>query len=509
MHHLFKTSGLFVVLLLCLSAPAHVNGQSTAYQNPYLAKSNWPIYHANTSATASSVNTGPGDIERVQVIDSLTQAGFGRRNAPHNRLQVSPWTVMMEPYPDGTQAVITTPNDGVAKYIIRDDQLESVHFLKLDRRTLDFDWGILMLSDGRGIVTEQKKDRFVIFGDERAGDPTSPLEIKAYIDVSERRYGDLNAHFSIAPDGTLIALTEKNKLIAIDIEARAVVAEFDLPSEGGTSFHNSFPIDKTGRIFLSTQNMMAAIDWHDGAFKLAWTALYDMRGPGCEDVAKTQSRRAEILAVARGKTCTGSGTTPTLLGDPDTGVVVIVDGHSPQNNLIAFWRNAPPATWAAIADPIGRSDKLDVRIAGVLPLPYSTPDGDGFTAENSPAAMRNGVVIAQWAGFRPGPDSPRGVQRVDWNHAKNTLELKWANPAIHFNGVPTIACQQIDKCKVYGMGRYGRNYGYRAVDFDTGEVTSSLSLGTDRDVLDQGNNHAVANDGSIVYSGRFKMVRIK
>ncbi|MEM9233025.1 MAG: hypothetical protein AAGA69_02160 [Pseudomonadota bacterium] len=468
---------------------------------PALADTTWPIYHANTRATASVPGTGPGDVIRAQSVPSLTNS--------RRRPNVSPWTVMGEVYADGSQPVITTPNNGVAKYLIENGMLKPVHFLPLDREILDFDWGIMLLEGGIGVTTEQKRDRFVVFGDEIPGDPYSPLEIKKTIPVDRARYGALTAHMSLAPDGHMIALTDAGKLIAIDLIRGRVIADTDLPSGGGVSFHNSFPIDETGRIYLAAQAMVAAIDWTGGNFSLAWTAVYDMRGPGCENVDNDRPLREEAISVARGQLCTGSGTTPTLLGGPREGVLVLVDGHAPQNNLVAFWRDQPPTDWKPLTDPTGRTATLDRQVAGVFALPYSTPEGQGYTAENSPAAYQYGVVVAQWAGFRPKRRSPKGVQRVDWNPSARRFELRWANPRIHYNGVPTIACQRGRECRTYGMGRYGRDYAYVSLDFETGRETARISLGRDDAILDQGNNHAVAADGSIVYSGRYEMVRVE
>lgn len=488
----------FALLVLCSCAGAQEREAGVpASFVPRLAASTWPVYHGDLGATASSRTRGPGVVRQVQTVDALTARRL-------RRPWVSPWALMAEPYADGSQAVITTPNDGVAKYLIHGDRFEAVDFLDLDRRDRDFDWGIVLLAGHLGVVTERKHNRFVVFGDARPG-PRSPLEVKARIPIDERRYGALTAHHSLAPSGHLIALTSADRLIAVDLRRGAVVASFDLPTGGGFSYHNSFPIDERGRIFLSTQAQMIAVDWDGRRFQTAWTAAYDMRGPGCEGTPPAQSRLRERLAVMRGRPCTGTGTTPTILGARD-GVVVIVDGHAPRNNLVAFWQSAPPPGWR----PVERGGRrLDRQVAGVLALPYSTPQGDGFTAENSPAALGNGVVIAQWAGFRPARDAPRGVQRVDWNPRRRALELAWAAPDVHFNGVPTIACDRGRSCQTYGMGWDRDAYAYTSLDFETGAVTGRVRMAPDRAVLDQGNGHAVAEDGSIVYSGRYSVVRVR
>ena len=470
-----------------------------APRNPFLAASNWSIFHANTYATASAT-TGPGAVETAQVIDALTR--------PLAPVYVSPWTVFGPRYADGSQPVLTTPNNGVAKYLIAGGQLRGVDFLPLERNVTDFDWALLARANGEAVVTERLGNRIVLVGDARPGDPLSPLVVRRRIAVDPAVHGRLLAHHSLAFDGKLIVLTDANRLIAVDLDAGRVVAAFDLPGDSGASFQNSFPIDETGRIFVAAQSLAVAVDWTGSAFRLAWRAPYDMRGPGCENIPPNRPAEEERIAVALGLPCTGTGTTPTLIGSPQSGIFVIVDGHQPRNNLVAFWRGEPPADWAALPDPARPGQFLDRRVAGVLALPYSTPDGEGFTAQNSPAAFGNAVIIAQWAGFNPDATPPTGVQRVDWLPQQRRLSLVWANPSILFNGVPSIGCVA-GVCMTYGAGRYGNRYAYTSLDFATGAETGRVDLGSDDRVLDQGNGHAIADDGSIIYAGKRTLIRVR
>lgn len=471
--------------------------------NPKLAPSNWPVYHANRRATASSAALGPGAVSQAEMVRGLTS----RRIRPP---AVSPWTMIGERYDDGSQPVFTTPADGVGKYIIANGKLEAVDFIDLDRGMFDFDWGMVILEGRLAVVTEQARDRITIIGDAEPGNPHSKLAVKKRITIPEKQYGELAAHISLAPSGHLLALTETGNLLAIDLQRGRVAAVFSSAEEAGYAYHNSFPIDDGGRIYLAAQRQVAAIDWDGRAFKLAWTADYDMRGPGCEDTPVNPSQLSQFRAVSRGETCTGSGTTPTLIGTRENGVFVLVDGHSPRNNLIAFWRDEPPADWQPLDDPTGRSAKLDRRIAGVFPLPYSTPDGAGFTAENSPAVLGSGILVAQWSGFSPKRDSLTGVQRVDWKPRERRFELAWSNPDVMFNGVPLIACKSDGRdCHTYGMGRYGDAYHYVSLDWNTGRESGRVDLGTDDGVLDQGNGNIVADDGSIVLHGKHRLLRIR
>jgi outer membrane protein assembly factor BamB len=484
---------------LAMAAVSPVAAEPTPPRNPALAASTWPIYHADTYATAA--------VRGVRAIMPSASESVG--NLTHRRVgrgTVSPWTVLRAPEANGDQVVLTSPLSGVAKYMIGGGALRPVGHLRLDRNWSDFDWTIAVLADGSAVTTEKKMNRFAIVGD-ATRDPASPLVVLRRIAINADLHGRITSHFSIAYDGTLIALTQTRKLLAVDLRKGEVKASYELPGADSAA-HNSFPIDETGRIYVSAQDALIAIDWTGSAFREAWRAPYDMRGPGCD--ASTRNRRPfrEFMAVARGETCTGSGTTPTLVGSRKDGIVVIVDGHAPRNNLVAFWRGEIPEDWKPLPAPDGSGRLLDRRVAGVLPLPLSTPEGRGFTAENSPAAYGNQIVVAQWAGFSPGADPASGVQRVDWDRAQRRFKLIWANPAVHMNGVPTIGLGSRGPV-VFGMGRAGARYIYSTLDLDTGQPLAQLDLGTSDDVLDQGNNHAIAADGSIIYGGKRNLMRLR
>ncbi len=467
--------------------------------NPNLAQSSWPIYHANNSATASVTNTAVTNPTNFESVVNLTHRRFRAG-------QVSPWTVLRAPGPDGTQVVITNPLNGVGKYRIQNGRLEAVDFLRLDRKLTDIDWGILLLSDGSALVTERIHNRFAVVGDS-GRDPASPLKVLRHLPVDREQYGGLTSHFTMAYDGTIIAYTTKPAIIAIHPADGHILASYATPKEFGTAIHNSFPMDERGRIYLLGQRAMTAVDWNGTSFKLVWTAHYNMRGPGFEHVKEDRRPIFDAVAVAKGKPGTGSGTTPSLIGNAETGIVVVVDGHSPNNNLVAFWRGKIPKNWVPLPDPNKPGSTLDPRVAGVIALPHSTPEGDGHTAENSPAVLGNAIVIAQWAGFKPGPNPPKGVQRVDWNPNKRRFELVWANADVHINGVPSIG-KGPGHPLVFGMGREDANYIYSVIDFRDGKRVRKIDLGESDDVLDQGCSHAIAADGSIIYGGKRRLVRL-
>jgi hypothetical protein len=62
---------------------------------------------------------------------------------------------------------------------------------------------------------------------------------------------------------------------------------------------------------------------------------------------------------------------------------------------------------------------------------------------------------------------------------------------------------------------YGSGYGsacelrYRGLDMMTGQVALDLPLGEKRDFLDQGNQHTITADGSILYASTGGVVRLR
>lgn len=480
---LASASRAVAALLLAAASSSGVAGEPP--RSPHLAASNWPTFHRGPHAQASTplpaLAGGIGDVQ--------TSA-----NAPGG---TSPWTVLGPVQADGWQPAWGSTRRGVVKHLLRGDTLRQVAFLPLPRRQLDFDWNLMVLADGKVLTTIKRDNALVLVGDAVQGCADCGLAVARRIELPFA-LGRMTGQFQVGYDGTLFVLMDGNRMAAVEMASGRVL---DVASVGfgadDVSFHNAFPVDEAGRIYLASQAGVTALDWDGARLRPSWSAPYDFRGPGCADTGGGRFR--EILRVARGLPCTGTGTTPTLLGTQADGVVVLVDGHSPQNRLVAFWRGEIPAEWPGLPG-------LDRRVAGVLALPHSTPDGDGFTAENSPAAWGNAVFIAQWAGFSPDCDAPRGVQRVDWDPAAQALVLRWANPDVHFNGIPTVSA---GSGVVLGSGiGDGCGYHYRALDIDTGRIVLDHPLGDTGDYLDQGNQHTIADDGSVLFAAKEGLVRV-
>ena len=478
-----KLAGALLALLIASSAPAQ--------PNPFQVDSTWPSFHRSPEAQASGELDGPqsGELLDIAFIE----------NAPGG---TSPWTVLFATYSDGSQAAIGSTRKGVVKHLVKEDRFEQVAFTRLKRRQLDFDWNVMVLRGNRVLTTSRRRNSFYVLRDSAPDCPTCPLEVEREIRIPER-YGDMTQQFQLAFDGTIMLLMEDNSMLAVSPATGRALDRLELGlADRDYSHHNAFPMDSSGRLILASQKTVTAVDWDGFKLRQAWQSPYDFRGPGC-GTARRGTRFREIRAVVKGKTCTGTGTTPTLLGDARAGLVVMVDGHAPRNRLVAFWRGEIPPDWRGIPD-------YDRRVAGILPLPHSTPLGDGFTAENSPAVLGNSVFIAQWAGFSPKCDAPRGVQRVDWNDRTRQFELVWANPDVHFNGIPTASSRT---GLVYGSG-VGEDctVRYRGLDVDTGEVRLDAVVDARADEsgrIDQGNQHTLAADGSVLFAAKKGLLRVR
>ncbi|WP_155644835.1 hypothetical protein [Erythrobacter donghaensis] len=455
--------------------------------NPHLARSSWPLFHRNAYATASGDLPAPrpGDRVRVTRLDNPADG-------------TSPWTVFPAPYADGSQAVISNTQHGVVKFLMQGPMFRQVSYLELPRGRWDFDWNVAALRNGEIVVTNISRNEFVLLRDARPDCPSCELVVARTITVPKSA-GEITIHFSVSYDGHILVLMEDSRIAAISIATGQVVAVHPLGEGGaGYAYHNAFAHDETGRIFITTQKALTALRWDGRAFRTEWQAPYDFRGPGCSE-PRRQSRLRERLKTIRGQRCTGTGTTPTLMGDAESGLVVMVDGHAPRNNLVAFWRGAIPAGWRGIPGQ-------DRRLAGRIALPLSTPEGEGHTAENSPAVLGDAVFVAQWAGFNPDCTPPKGVQRVDWDWEARAFRLVWANPEAHFNGIPTVSSRT---GLVYGTGRgEGCVHAYRGLDIATGRIMLDVPLGEGKEWTDQGNQQAIADDGSIVVGVRQGTMRL-
>ncbi|MEM1261409.1 MAG: hypothetical protein AAGH76_03355 [Pseudomonadota bacterium] len=267
-----------LVLALVIFADA-VCAQSPP-ANPYLAASTWPLFHRNNYAQAA------GDLPSLRAEDSI---GFERLDNPKNG--TSPWTVLGEPYPNGSQAAFGSVQKGVVKWLLDGERFEQISYVVLPRGRLDFDWYVSVLATGEIVTTNIKENALYVLRDERPDCPRCDLVVDRKIIVPDE-VGELTIHFSVSYDGLIMILLKGNTVAAISPTTGDVVAVGSFASsDDGYSYHNAFAIDETNRLYISSQQGVAALDWTGTQFINAWSVPYDFRGPGCKEPRRSSRLR--------------------------------------------------------------------------------------------------------------------------------------------------------------------------------------------------------------------------
>lgn len=455
-------------------------------ENTFLADSFWPIFHQSTYVQASTTLRGPepGDLIEVDVLNT-------------NLSGPSPWLTFSEAYDDGTRVIWGATSTHVFKAIANEDSFDVIDSYRIDFNRFSFHWNLLILEDNKVIVADRGKNTYYQFADADPSDWSSEIILEDAFEIPDSIPGSAG-HFSVSYDGWIIFVTDDGYIGAFNTADFTQFTSLQLPrSDSETNFHNTYAIDEEGGIYIATTDRMFRVNWRDTEFSLAWDIPYDFRGPGCEGINRTLAQ--EFLAVANGEPCTGSGTTPSLMGfDGQDELVLVSDGHIP-NNMVAFWRDEIPDDWQGLPG-------YDRRVAAVVPLPYSTPEGEGGTAENSPVVWGYDIAIAQYNGFRPGPNPVPGVQKLTWNPETRTLDLAWATDEVNFNNVMTYSAPSN---LVYGTGQREGTFYFWALDWDTGDVALEVLLGEGDDYLDQGNQVVIDEDGNVFYSSSTGIVRLQ
>jgi hypothetical protein len=459
-----------------------------APSNPFAAQSPWPHFHRNSYAQAASPLPGPqaGDRLQMQYIDLPLTGGTP------TQMHIS------EKYPDGSRTVWSTTLTSVIKARVAGPDFDLVDTYRMDFTALSFNshWNMQLGRGNKAFVPDPNRRAIVRFGDADPADPRSKIAMEARFVLPDAIPGRPTV-INLSHDGWLIFVTDRSWLVAVKQDFSTWRA-FDLGAQtGDLTVHNSFPIDEHGNLMLVSYTAMTKLRWTGEQFELVWRSEYDFRGPGCPP--PSTDFRQEVLKTIRGEACTGSGTTPTLIGRGTMDkLVVAVDSHAP-NHLVAFWRDEIPRDWAGLPGH-------DRRVAGVIALPHSTWVGDGFTAENSPPAWGYQMAVAQYAGFWPGCTPPRGVQMLRWDAPTRTLQLDWANADVHFNNVMTISAAS---SMLYGIGRGADcKLTYKGLDLATGREMFSMPLDRSDRFLDSGNSHALNDDRSIIFGVAHGIARL-
>jgi hypothetical protein len=471
----------FLILLLCVMQADLVAQTPTCLDdppaNPFIANSPWPIMHRNTFAQQSTCLRGP------QAGDSLL-VRFCR--APFAR--TSTWLYYTEKYPNGKRAILGSSATHLFKAVDDDLGVRVIDSLRLDFNTLDYSWNHLLLRNRVWISFDyddiNNVNKVYKFTDRDTSNIYSPIVQIGSIELPNSVLGKATL-FNVTQDGWIAFNTTGGTFGVIKPDFSQVIS-INLPLEAGeVSYHNNFPVDSDNSMFVVTTKKMIKLKWNNPGLTIEWVAPYDFIGNGPTSV------------LAR-----GSGTTPTLVGwgNGNDKLVVVADGHSP-NNLVAFWRDDVPANWTPLAGK-------DRRVAGIVSLPGFKNLSNGLqSVENSVCANGYDMAVAQFNGFNYPCTNAKGVIKCRWDTNKNTLGVVWNNTNVNLNNALTYSRQSN---LVYGNGKEADcNYYFYGLDWNTGAVVIRKKLGTSEDYNDQGCNISINDDNSLVEPTSTGFIQVK
>lgn len=211
---------------------------------------------------------------------------------------------------------------------------------------------------------------------------------------------------------------------------------------------NQLAIDSTGVYVLTNEFMNKLSIQDDGKIKLEWRSSYDNR------------------AGLNGLVGSGSGTSPTLLGDKDD-LIAIADNGIPQMHMNVYHRK-------------------DGRKICSVPV-----FGEGETGcENSLIGYGNDVIIENNGGFKlffgDPQDTQTGLIRIHVSEDLSGADIVWENYDLKASTTPTLSTANgliysycVKKGSKGGDARY-----LSMVDWETGKTVYEYWVGSGKDYAD-------------------------
>ena len=442
--------------------------------NPHLADSTWGASHRGSYAQGASPFPGP------RAGDDVAWQHVRLGNPPS---QVPITIAFSAPYPGGERAawmsVVSSPDiEGVHKVDVATGELiDSVTGGSGRQGSIS---GAYNLLDRDGHLFVGRARSLDVFGDERPGDPRSPIAELGALQIPDAALcgpEDKLVGITMTYDGHVAFASERGSVGVVPRDLARFDAQnlrhlqlnegrCDAPDEEIEVVSNSIAADEDGGIYVVTSKRMHRIQWDGERLTSGWVGRYET-GDGAGGV-----RLGE-----------GSGSTPDVMG---TGrerdrFVVITDGQELMH-LVLFWRGRIPRDWKPIAP--GK----DRRIACEVPVTFGDPQATTSMSEQSvltsgyssyvvnnrladeaafaalPPAQRQ--IAAALAGQDPA-NAPYGLERIDWDPRSRTCRPVWANRDISIpNGIPTLST---DSGLFYGQGQRAGAWGLEGVDLETGE----------------------------------------
>ncbi len=345
------------------------------------------------------------------------------------------------------------------------------------------------------------------FADDGEG-PRAPLTRTASVDldalVADEVEAPAPADGAPPPDPLLgVTLTHDGHLV-VTLPDTLVVLDRDLtqvarlPLQDET-FEGTPAIDPEGGLYVPTSTHLRKVVWTGSALSIdeadgAWAAPLP-------------------VPSARGHHGWGPGTTPALMGfGPGEHHLVLLPVPGEPASIAVYWRDEVPSA--------GELDVAGDRLAAALTLDFDAPAFVGGSplvqghdalllaaGWSSPVTTEAGLDVqasALVAGVsRP---APRGAQKVHWDPATRTLQKAWTldRPlqwALHpiSTSTDTVNLAEVD----------GGVLRLVAVDWDSGELHGTTTLGADPILRGMGGQFIPMDDGDLLLTGWLGPVRLQ
>ena len=290
-------------------------------------------------------------------------------------------------------------------------------------------------------------------------------------------------------DGYLVVGYNRG-IVITDRELTKVIDTCQLPD--GQVLTNSIAVDETGGIYVASNShlpegkgLMQKIIWRNGTLSTkesdgAWQAEYD-GGPSAPSI----------------KMGYGTGSTPTLMGfgDDEDKLVVITDGGK-RMKIVAFWRDNIPADANEVVSG-------SPRIAGTREISCGLPSstewiqseqsvvcaGYGAFVVNNILSEGNttGDKVVDVLAIGPLIETPKGVERLQWNTKENRWETVWSRADVSSPSmIPAVSTQsemvfvngysKTDGWEVTGLDWYTGTTRHRVIFGDTSRGNGTYAI---------------------------------
>lgn len=324
--------------------------------------------------------------------------------------------------------------------------------------------------------------------------------------------GDAAFGLGMTFNGYLLVSTLGGRIATFDRRSLQLVDSFTVP-DPDELFTNGFATSEEldgGAVYVASNHRMyrLAVDRagqiHADPEHGAWSADYD---------------RGERLAV--GKIADGTGSTPTLVGfgrDQDK-LVVLTDGAR-KMRLVAFWRDRLPEGWQGRPGlPSPRiADQITVDLGPDFPIVQSE---QSVVGHGGYALVLNSMLPPAQA--RPYPakgaflrglllgatrDLPRGVAMYRWDSDQDRWKALWQRTDIGTVATVPFLSGKSRMVVLNGtLGSHSRGLYQLGLDQDTGKLVMSIASGTDPRFNGAFTGLKTDDDGSLMYTTIFGLVR--